>query len=101
MDKAVNEKFPAEMPEVASFSKPSLDAGPWWHLPPAAPLAMPVQDFGKPATASIEIKRRGYWVPRTAIFAGAAVLTAAFGHELFSILSFVVITPVQFLFLIP
>jgi membrane glycosyltransferase len=100
MDKAVNENFPAEMQEAGPYSKASPDAGPWWHLPPPAPLAMPVQDFSKPATASVEAKRRGYWVPRTAIFAGAAVLTVAFANELFSILSFVVITPVQFLFLI-
>ncbi|MFA5958434.1 glucans biosynthesis glucosyltransferase MdoH [Hyphomicrobium sp.] len=100
MDKAVNENFIGEAPEVTSYSKASPDAGPWWHLPPSSPLAMPVQDFASPPAASVEIKRRGYWVPRTAIFAGAAVLTAAFGHELFSILSFVVITPVQFLFLI-
>lgn len=100
MDKAVNENFIGEMPEVTSYSKPSPDAGPWWHLPPSAPLDMPTQDFSAPAHASTEVRRRGYWVPRTAIFAGAAVLTAAFAHELFSILSFVVITPVQFLFLI-
>ncbi|HML30399.1 MAG TPA: glucans biosynthesis glucosyltransferase MdoH, partial [Hyphomicrobium sp.] len=94
MDKAVNENFVGEMPEVTSYSKTSPDAGPWWHLPPSAPLAMPTQDFAAPAKMNIEVKRRGYWVPRTAIFAGAAVLTAAFAHELFSILSFVVITPV-------
>ncbi|MEQ1652107.1 MAG: glucans biosynthesis glucosyltransferase MdoH, partial [Hyphomicrobium sp.] len=41
-----------------------------------------------------------YWVPRAAIFAGAAVLTAAFGYELFSILAFAVMTPLQFMFLI-
>ncbi|MFT3730734.1 MAG: glucans biosynthesis glucosyltransferase MdoH [Hyphomicrobium sp.] len=100
MDKAVNENFVGEMPEVASYSKASPDAGPWWHLPPSAPLDMPTQDFAAPVRAVREIKRRGYWVPRTAIFAGAAVLTGAFANELFSILSFVVITPVQFLFLI-
>lgn len=100
MDKAVNENFIGEMPEVTSYSKTSPDAGPWRHLPPTAPLDMPTQDFSTLAHASTEVRRRGYWVPRTAIFAGAAVLTAAFGHELFSILSFVVITPVQFLFLI-
>ncbi|MET0407325.1 MAG: glucans biosynthesis glucosyltransferase MdoH [Hyphomicrobium sp.] len=100
MDKAVNENFVGEVPEVTSYSKTSPDAGPWRHLPPPAPLDMPTQDFAKPVATIREVRRRGYWVPRTAIFAGAAVLTAAFGHELFSILSFVVITPVQFLFLI-
>ncbi|MBS0235359.1 MAG: glucans biosynthesis glucosyltransferase MdoH [Proteobacteria bacterium] len=100
MDKAVNENFIGEMPEAPSYSKTAPDAGPWWYLPPGAPLAMPTQDFTRPVSAVVEEKRRGYWVPRTAIFAGAAVLTAAFAHELFSILAFVVITPVQFLFLI-
>lgn len=100
MDEAVNENFIGGVPDASPYSKAPSDAGPWWHLPPLAPLDMPTQDFAKPVEAAAEIKRRGYWVPRTAIFAGAAVLTAAFGHELFSILSFVVITPVQFLFLI-
>lgn len=100
MDKAVNENFIGAMAEVKAYSKPTVDAGPWWHLPPLAPLDMPTQDFSAPVKARLDAKRRGYWVPRTAIFAGAAVMTAAFAHELFSILSFVVITPVQFLFLI-
>jgi membrane glycosyltransferase len=100
MDKAVNENFVGETPKAPPFSKTSPDAGPWWYLPPLTPLEMPTQDFAAPVTRAAEAKRRGYWVPRTAIFAGAAVLTAAFAHELFSILAFVVITPVQFLFLI-
>lgn len=100
MDKAVNENFIGEMPEVPSYSKTSPDAGPWRYLPSQAPLDMPTQDFATPVSTVVEERRRGYWVPRTAIFAGAAVLTAAFAHELFSILAFVVITPVQFLFLI-
>jgi membrane glycosyltransferase len=61
---------------------------------------MPQQDFAQRVDLVKEPRQRGYWVPRTAIFAGAAALTAAFAHELFSILAFVVITPVQFLFLI-
>src|SRR5215510_3486976 len=100
MDKAVNENFIGVMPEVTLHPKTSLDAGPWWHLPPPTPLDMPTQDFAAPVAAAVAAKRRGYWVPRTAIFAGAAVMTAAFAHELFSILAFVVITPLQFLFLI-
>ena len=47
-----------------------------------------------------EPRRRGYWVPRAAVFTGAAVLTAAFAHELFGILAFGQITPLQFVFLI-
>lgn len=102
MDEAVNENFPG--PRPGPFEGPiaiqSDDAGPWVHVPPGAPLAMPVQDFASRITIAIEPRRRGYWVPRAAIFVGAAVLTAAFGYELFSILAFAVMTPLQFLFLI-
>jgi membrane glycosyltransferase len=100
MDEAVNENFKGQIPTVPALSSAERDAGPWSHLPAPAPLEMPVQDFAKRIDVVSEPRRRGYWVPRTAIFAGAAVLTAAFAHELFSILAFVVITPVQFLFLI-
>jgi membrane glycosyltransferase len=99
MDKAVNENFKGDLPGDPAHER-SRDAGPWRSLPQAAPLAMPVQDFARRIALVTEPKRRGYWVPRTAIIAGAAALTAAFAHELFSILAFVVITPVQFLFLI-
>ena len=103
MDKAVNENFtgprPPPPPAVAPLET-IRDAGPWVHVPAASALAMPVQDFSKSITVDSEPRRRGYWVPRAAIFAGAAALTAAFGHELFSILAFVVMTPLQFLFLI-
>jgi membrane glycosyltransferase len=100
MDEAVNENFKGRFPETPTHSDEPRDAGPWWHLPAQTPLEMPEQDFARPVDLIAEPKRRGYWVPRTAIFAGAAALTAAFAHELFSILAFVVITPVQFLFLI-
>lgn len=85
---------------MSAETQKALDAGPWVNLPPPAPLAMPVQEFSVRAEHPPESRRRVYWVPRAAIFAGAAALTAAFAHELFSILAFVVITPVQFLFLI-
>ncbi len=95
MDKAVNENFIGHLP-LADIT----DAGPFAHLPAASPLDMPEQDFSLPIERAEEPKRRGYWVPRTAIFVGAAVLTAAFGYELFDILAFEVMTPLQFLFLI-
>lgn len=100
MDEAVNENFKGKRPNPVSSPAQSRDAGSWSHLPSPAPLAMPEQSFARRVPIAREPKRRGYWVPRAAIFAGAAVLTAAFAHELFSILAFVVITPVQFLFLI-
>lgn len=100
MDEAVNENFKGRIPGDPTEPAEARDAGPWWYLPAPAPLDMPEQDFAERAALVGEPRRRGYWVPRTAIFAGAAALTAAFAHELFSILAFVVITPVQFLFLI-
>ncbi|MBN9282572.1 MAG: glucans biosynthesis glucosyltransferase MdoH, partial [Hyphomicrobium denitrificans] len=100
MDEAVNENFKGDFPLDPAQPAVARDAGPWWHLPAAAPLDMPEQDFSAKIARIAEPRRRGYWVPRTAIFAGAAALTAAFAHELFSILAFVMITPVQFLFLI-
>lgn len=100
MDEAVTENFLGGVRDASPDSDNSFDAGPWRHLPDAAPLDMPIQDFATPVEAAACSRRGGYWVPRTAIFAGAAVLTGAFAQELFTILSFVVITPVQFLFLI-
>jgi membrane glycosyltransferase len=100
MDEAVNENFRGGSLEASPHPAIPRDAGPWSHLPALAPLDMPEQDFARRIDIVSEPKRRGYWVPRAAIFTGAAVLTAAFAHELFGILAFVVITPVQFLFLI-
>ena len=100
MDEAVNENFRGGRLEASPHPAIPRDAGPWSHLPAPAPLDMPEQDFARRIDIVSEPTRRGYWVPRAAIFTGAAVLTAAFAHELFGILAFVVITPVQFLFLI-
>ncbi len=61
---------------------------------------MPEQDFTARIRLQAEPRRRGYWVPRAAIFAGAAVLTAAFAYELFGILAFGYMTPLQFVFLV-
>jgi membrane glycosyltransferase len=106
MDDAVNENFSGPMPGAFAgpFEGPlpvaSDDAGPWAHVPARAALDMPIQDFADRIEIAIEPRRRGYWVPRAAIFVGAAVLTGAFGYELFSILAFGTMTPLQFLFLI-
>lgn len=101
MDEAVNENFPGPYPEPESSAAiRSDDAGPWAHVPLPSPLTMPIQDFAARVAIASEPRRRGYWVPRAAIFVGAGVLTAAFGHELFSILAFEIMTPLQFLFLV-
>lgn len=93
-DLAVNENFKGALPV-----RDAHDVG-YVHLPQPAPLLMPEQDFAQVIAREAEPRRRGYWVPRAAIFAGAAVLTAAFALELFSILTFGQMTPLQFVFLV-
>lgn len=93
-DLAVNENFKGALPV-----RDAHDVG-YVYLPHAAPLLMPEQDFAQVIAREAEPRRRGYWVPRAAIFAGAAVLTAAFAMELFSILAFGQMTPLQFVFLV-
>lgn len=44
-------------------------------------------------------KRRGASIPRKAVFLGAALMTAVFAYELYGVLSFVQMMPIQFLFL--
>ena len=67
-------------------------------LPPLAPLAMPPQSFSAQVESHERAHSAGYWVPRAAVFAGTAVLTIAFAYELYGVLSFVQLTPIQFLF---
>ncbi len=68
-------------------------------LPPESVLEMPEQDFAK-RTILADGSRRGYWVPRAALFAGTLVLTAAFGYELYRVLGLEHLTPIQLLFLV-
>lgn len=68
-------------------------------LPREAPLDMPDQDFGKRGGGAHRA-RRGYWIPRAALFAGSLVLTAAFGYELYGVLGLEQLTPIQLLFLV-
>jgi membrane glycosyltransferase len=75
------------------------DAGCPGFLPSEAPLDMPDQDFAK--REGLERRaRRGYWIPRAALFAGTLVLTAAFGYELYGVLGLEQLTPIQLLFLV-
>lgn len=80
--------------ERSSFrdaSDPSL-------LAAEAPLAMPVQEFSRRPQRRFPVKGDA-WVPRTAVFCGAALMTAAFAQELYGVLSFVQVTPIQLVFL--
>lgn len=94
MDQAVNENFKGSLPV-----REAHDVG-FAHLPEPSPLLMPEQDFSQVIAKAAEPRRRAYWVPRTAVFAGAGVLIAAFAFELFSILAFGQMTPLQFVFLV-
>ena len=78
----------------------SLDLSDPALLPKLAPLAMAAQDFDKPVLICRPQKAAVYWVPRAAVFAGALLLTVAFAYELYGVLSFVRLTPIQFLFLV-
>lgn len=66
-------------------------------LPEEVLLDMPEQDFKAPG-AKLR-RRRGYWVPRAAVFIGAGLLTGAFAHELYSVIAVEQPTPLQLLFL--
>ncbi len=69
-------------------------------LPDPAPLSMPKQNFSERKALLKEPRRRGYWVPRAAVFFGTWLLTAAFALELYDVLSFVTMTPIQGIFLV-
>jgi membrane glycosyltransferase len=81
---------PATPPVSRDISDPAL-------LPPEQPMAMPAQDFNSPAVAR-QLRPPVTWVPRSALFGGAALLTVAFAYELWGVLAFVRMTPIQFVF---
>lgn len=76
-----------------------LDVGPRW-LPPGQPIDVPDQDFSTQPPVRARFDEPVLWVPRAAILFGGALLTVAFAAELYAVLSFVRMTPVQVLFLI-
>jgi len=76
-----------------------LDAGRSF-LPPEQPLDMPAQDFSARPQPAVQGEETVHWATRAALAAGAVLLTIGFARELYSVLSFVQITPVQIVFLI-
>ena len=84
----------------ASLPRPSRDISDPELLPAESPLAMPEQDFSRVLPLEKGARCRGYWIPRAAVFAGALLLTAAFAAELYGVLAFVHMTPIQFVFLV-
>ncbi len=89
--------------ETAENAEPSPrlhhDASDPALLPAPAPLEMPEQDLSH-LPARYWPRRRGPSIPRTAVFLGAGLMTAAFAYELYGVLSFVQMTPIQLLFLV-
>src|SRR5690606_14775586 len=76
------------------------DAGRSW-LPPEQPLDMPTQDCDAPPTCRPAATEGGMcWPARAALAAGTLLLTIGFAHELYLVLSFVRITPIQIVFLV-
>ncbi len=69
-------------------------------VPRETPLDMPDQGFHRSVAAIARRAREDHWVPRAAIFGGTLLLAAAFAYELYGVLSFVQITPLQILFLL-
>ncbi|HRN85038.1 MAG TPA: glucans biosynthesis glucosyltransferase MdoH, partial [Hyphomicrobium sp.] len=81
------------------FPLSHLDASDPALLPEGTPVEMPEQDFSA-EVARRWPRRRGPSIPRTAVFLGAGLMTAAFAHELYGVLSSAQMTPLQFLFLV-
>ena len=75
------------------------DVGRTW-LPDEQPIAVPDQNFACPIDGSSSYKEPGLWLSRTSLMFGGTLLTVAFCLELYAVLSFVQMTPVQFLFLV-
>ena len=107
LDQSMSEEAPGDVfprGEAASLVATSVetaavrDASDPALLPAESPLVMPPQDFDAPVQPHRRTKSAGSWVPRAAVFAGTGVLTIAFGYELYGVLSFVRMTPIQFLF---
>ncbi len=69
-------------------------------LPPDAPLEMPDQSFAARRAPMLRGATKGAWVARASLFAGAGLVTAAFAHELYGVISFAQTTPIQLVFLV-
>ena len=92
---------PGATPETPPAPLVAKDASDPALLPQVEhPLPMHEQDFAARVRLERSPRRSGYWVPRAAVFFGAALLTGAFAHELYGVLSFVRMTPIQFGFLV-
>jgi membrane glycosyltransferase len=89
---------PAATAVLASKAVLSDAAGAW--LPPEQRLDVPVQNFGSADGFKLMPPVAGTWVPRAALMFGGVLLTLAFGYELYRVLAFPHITPIQIVFLV-
>ena len=65
-------------------------------LPREAPLPMPVQDLRRiPQPAVPAVPDRGAWLPRVAVFGGAAIIAGLLIHEMYAVLAVARLTPVE------
>src|SRR5262245_13548056 len=69
-------------------------------LPREQPVAMPAQNFGDRGMCIGTRAAPGVVISRAVLFAAAALLTAGFAYELYAVLAFVHITPIQIVFLV-
>jgi membrane glycosyltransferase len=83
----------------ADGSRTSSHAALEW-LPAEHGLDVPEQDFSRPSGVAPPQPELALWVPRAALLFGGTLLTAAFAFELYAVLSYVRMTPVQVLFLV-
>jgi membrane glycosyltransferase len=78
---------------------PQSDAAGAW-LPPEQQLEVPEQSFKSSDGFKPMAPVAGTWVPRAAFLFGGTLLTTAFGAELYRVLAFPHITPIQIVFLV-
>lgn len=83
----IRARDPIRMPETA--------------LPREAALAMPVQDLRSvPEPANVSDPDRRAWLPRLAVFGGAAVVAGLLVHEMYAVLAVARLTPIEAVMLV-
>ncbi len=98
-DKAMRQRSVADRASAhGAASQQTRDVSNPALLRSEAPLAMPAQDFDERIPLESTRVSAITIVPRVTVFAGTALLTLAFAYELYGVLSFVRLTPIQFVF---
>lgn len=100
LDDGIVAAGPFAGPVAMPYAPVRKDASDPAFLPDESPLAMPTQDLSIRVPRAGDPERDHAWVPRAAVLVGALSLTIAFAYELYGVLSFVAMTPIQFVFLV-